>query len=256
MYEDGTSVRQVTVGPGAEPRPDVVAGRRRARVRARLQGRPRPLRRRRRRQPHPAADHGLAPTTRRPPGARPARSRSCATATSTSSRPGAARGPLTGGVADDRDPVWSPDGRRIAFTRLAAQRRAEAAQGQEAAPVRAAAARAVGDARRRRPRAAAEEAARAASPPPPGRPTGARSRSRWAARGRRALFTLRTNGRRLRQVGSRASDPRALDWQARGARPGDRGGRRHRLRPGPDALRHRPRHAATPATCCRPRTCC
>ncbi len=37
--------------------------------------------------------------------------------------------------------------------------------------------------------------------------------------GRRGLYTVRTNGRRLRQVASRAADPRAIDWQARGRDP-------------------------------------
>ena len=78
MFEDGTSVRQVTVGPGAEPRPDVVAGRRRDRVRD--------------------------AATR-------------ATATSTPSAPTAtALRRLTTGRADDEAPAWGPTG-AIAFVR-------------------------------------------------------------------------------------------------------------------------------------------
>ena len=142
----------------AEPRPDLVAGRRRARVRPRLQGRPRPLRRRRRRQPRPAADHGL----RRRRGARLGPHRR--------DRVRARRRHLRQAV---RAPRAGPDRRRRRRPRphVVARRApdrvhapgpggAEAAQGQEAAPVRAAGARAVGDARRRRPEAAAEEAAR------------------------------------------------------------------------------------------------
>ena len=123
--------------PGAEPRPDLVAGRRRDRVRARLQGRPRPLRRRRRRQPRPAAHHGRADDE------------------------APAWGP-TGAIAfvRDGDIYVKPPGRRAPAAdrrrrrrprpRVVARRapdrlhapgraRAEAAQGREAPPARAAA---------------------------------------------------------------------------------------------------------------------
>ena len=125
MFEDGTSVRQVTVGPGAGARPVVVAGRRRDRVHARLRGRPRPLLGGRRRQ------RARQLTTGRDDDWAPAWGPSGAIAFVRDGdvylkAPGRRARPLTGGAADDRDPVWSPDGRRIAFTRLERARPGEA----------------------------------------------------------------------------------------------------------------------------------
>jgi len=124
---------------------------------------------------------------------------------------------LTGGAADDREPVWSPDGRRIAFTRLApaaakppkgSKRRRPEPRVRELWTMRAG-----GGRERRLKKLPAGVSAPAWSP------DGRSIAFPMGRTGRRALFTLRTNGRRLRQVRSRASDPRALDWQARGRDP-------------------------------------
>ena len=49
--------------------------------------------------------------------------------------------------------------------------------------------------------------------------------------GRRGLYTLRTTGGGLRQVASRAARPARDRLAGARRRPGDRRGRRHRLRP-------------------------
>ena len=133
--------------------------------------------------------------------------------------PGRRARALTGGGADDRAPVWSPDGRRIAFTRLA-----------ERAP----APRARKGKKRKRPaprlrelwvmRANGSKARRLKALPadvssPAWSPDGRSIAFAMGRTRRRGLYTLRTTGRGLRQVASRAADPRAVDWQPRGGDP-------------------------------------
>ena len=104
---------------------------------------------------------------------------------------------LTRGAADDRQPAWSPDGRLIAFTR---KRRA----------VRNVyLMRADGSKLRRLTRLSHAAASPAWSPD--GQSLAFASGS---AHGRRALFIIRRDGRRMRRLGSSRSDPRALDWRA------------------------------------------
>jgi acid phosphatase type 7 len=127
--------------------------------------------------------------------------------------------PLTGGGADDRDPVWSPDGRRIAFTRLA--ERAPTPRGRNKGKKRRPAPRlrelwvmrAGGGHARRLKKLRGDVSSPAWSP------DGRSIAFALGRSGRRGLYTLRTTGSGLRQVASRAADPRAIDWQARGRDP-------------------------------------
>ena len=127
--------------------------------------------------------------------------------------------PLTGGTPDDRDPVWSPDGRRIAFTRLAERipapkakkgrkRRRPAPRLRELWVMRANGAKA-----RRLKQLPADVSAPAWSP------DGRLIAFAMGPSGRRGLYTIRSTGHGVHQVGSRAADPRAIDWQPRGGDP-------------------------------------
>jgi Tol biopolymer transport system component len=121
--------------------------------------------------------------------------------------------PLTGG-ADDRDPVWSPDGRRIAFTRLGEPPRKRKGKRRQAPRLRELwVMRANGSHARRLKKLPAGVSSPAWSP------DGRSIAFAMGRSGRRGLYTLRTSGRGLRQVASRAADPRAVDWQARDRNP-------------------------------------
>jgi acid phosphatase type 7 len=132
--------------------------------------------------------------------------------------PGRRARALTGGGADDRDPVWSPDGRRIAFTRLA--ERAPAPRARKGSKRRPAprvrelwVMRANGSHARRLKKLPSGVSSPAFSP------DGRSIAFAMGRSGRRGLYTLRTTGQGLRLLASRAADPRAVDWQARGGDP-------------------------------------
>ena len=127
--------------------------------------------------------------------------------------------PLTGGTADDRDPVWSPDGRRIAFTRLPARTPAPRARGGKKRKRPAPRLRELWVMRANGSKARRLRKLRANVSSPAWSPDGKAIAFAMGRSGRRGLFTIRTTGRGLRQLASGAADPRAIDWQPRGGDP-------------------------------------
>ena len=178
-------------------------------------------------------------TTRRRRGRRRTGWRSCATATSTRC-PGAAAGSGgSAGAAEDRTPAWSPGGRRIVFTRLAAQRPRKKGRPRPPEPIRELWVMRAGGAVERRVKLLPGPVAA-----PAWSPDGKRIAFVMTVKGRRGLYTIRSDGRGLRRHhrGHRAQRPLAGLAAARGG-PDHRGGRRHRLRPRRRTLRGRARHA-------------
>ena len=113
---------------------------------------------------------------------------------------------LTRGRADDGSPAFSPDGRRIVFTRLPASKGARRLR--ELWVMRADG----GGARR-----LAALPADAGSPV--FSPDGRRVAFAMGRNGRRGLYVIATNGRGLRRLSAAASDARAIDWQPSGGDP-------------------------------------
>ena len=132
------------------------------------------------------------------------------------SRPARKLRTLTRGPADDRSPTWSPSGRRIAFTRLAAKparsskgrRRRPAARRRELWVMRE-----NGTRERRLARLPDEVSA------PTWSPDGRRLAFAMGRDGRRGLFVIRTSGRGLRRIAGSGADARSIDWQPRGGDP-------------------------------------
>jgi Tol biopolymer transport system component len=122
---------------------------------------------------------------------------------------------LTRGAAEDRSPAWSADGRRIAFTRLAAKRPARK-KGRRRAPkpVRELwVMRSGGGFERRVKQLPGPVAAPAWSP------DGRRIAFVMTVKGRRGLYTIRADGRGVRRVTASARGARSLDWQPSDADP-------------------------------------
>jgi acid phosphatase type 7 len=133
--------------------------------------------------------------------------------------PGPRARPLTGGAADDRDPAWSPDGRRIAFTRLLERVPAPKAKKGRKRKRPAPRLRELWVMRANGSKARRLKQLRAGASSPAWSPDGGSIAFAMGRPGRRGLFTIRTTGAHLRQVASRAADPRAIDWQPRGGDP-------------------------------------
>jgi WD40 repeat protein/calcineurin-like phosphoesterase family protein len=110
--------------------------------------------------------------------------------------------PVTTGGWDDDEPTWSPDGRALAFTR-------------DRSGIRDVYVKRLGA---RKPQRLTHLDHSAASPvwSPDGHAIAFVARG---ASGRRSLFVMRRDGRRLRRVGWSAAGPLSLDWQPRGLDP-------------------------------------
>jgi Tol biopolymer transport system component len=104
---------------------------------------------------------------------------------------------LTRGKSDDGDPAWSPDGRFLAFTRVGKRHR-------DIWVMR------VGGGRPRR-LTRSQDGAVSPTWSPNGQSVAFSLRGE---KGRRWLYVVRRDGRRLRRVGSSTSEPRELDWRA------------------------------------------
>ena len=123
-------------------------------------------------------------------------------------------GALTRGPADDRSPTWSPSGRRIAFTRLAERPARGKGRRRPPPPVRELWVMSENGTGERRLATLPDEVSA-----PTWSPDGRRLAFAMGHNGRRGLFVIRSSGRGLRRIATGGADARSIDWQPRGSDP-------------------------------------
>jgi acid phosphatase type 7 len=127
---------------------------------------------------------------------------------------------LTGGGADDADPAWSPDGRRIVFTRLADRKPLPRGKKARKRAKRAPHVRELWVMRANGAKARKLATLRGAVGSPVFSPDGRRIAFTMGKYGRRGLYVIRSgDGRGLKRLASAGADARSVDWQPRGGNP-------------------------------------